>query len=244
MTGAMGSCRYADDDAVYVLGALEPAEQQAFRAHLPACGRCRAAVEELTVMPGLLARVLPRHGDGVGIDGVRGNGVRGDGARAAAVPPPLLPALLDRVGARRRWSRWRERAAGFLFAAALALVALLLVPGAVPSQAPVQAERELTMSAAPGVAVQATLLVTGRGWGTSIDTRCRYHGAGPAASGAAPIYELYAVDSTGGEVLVSSWRQLAGQEITVPGSTRLGLADIDRLEVRTEAGRVLLTSTP
>lgn len=238
MTGSGGSCRYADDDAVYVLGALEPAEQQAFRAHLPGCGRCRAAVEELTEMPGLLARVLPGSGDGA----------RAAGVEAAAVPPQLLPALLDRVGTRRRWSRWRERAVGFLVAAALALVALFLVPDLpVLSQAPAQADRELTMSAAPGVAVQATLLVTGRGWGTSIDTRCRYDGAGPSSPttpGTAPVYELYAVDASGGEVLVSSWRQLVGKEITVPGSTRLELADIDRLEVRTEAGLILLTTTP
>ncbi|MEJ7705591.1 MAG: hypothetical protein WKF47_19125 [Geodermatophilaceae bacterium] len=40
--------------------------------------------------------------------------------------------------------------------------------------------------------------------------------------------------------LVSSWRQLPGREITVPGSTRLDLSDIDRLEVRTATGETIL----
>ncbi len=57
-------------------------------------------------------------------------------------------------------------------------------------------------------------------------------------------YELWAVDSTGGQVLVSSWQQVTGREITVAGSTKLGLDDIARLEVRTETGQPILTSRP
>jgi len=269
VSGPARGCPYGDDDAVYVLGALDPADQQAFRAHLPGCARCRAAVDELTVMPGLLARLLPRGGvlgdgvsgdgvpddgvlgDGVPDDGVSGDGVLGDGVLGDGVPARLLPALLDRVDALRRRARWRARAAGFLAAATLAMGAAFVATGLpVLPQEPAQADRVLTMSGAPGGAVEATLLVTGRGWGTSIDTRCRYDGGEPSgaddpgADGQGPTYELYAIDAAGAEVLVSSWRQLVGKEITVPGATRLGLSDIDRLEVRTESGRIVLTTTP
>ncbi len=215
-------CLHADDDAAYVLGALDPAEQQAFRAHLPGCAPCRSAVAELAVMPGLLARLLPENDADV------------------AAPAPVLPALMERARSERRVRRWRDRFAGFLSAAVLGLGAVAIAFPGSPDP-----DRVLTMAAAPGVPVQATLQVTGRGWGTSIDTTCRYDGAEDVEAPSASVtYELWAVDSTGRQVLVSSWQQVTGREITVAGSTKLGLDDIARLEVRTETGQPILTSRP
>lgn len=213
-------CPYADADAAYILGALDPAEQQDFRAHLPTCAHCRAAVAELAVMPGLLARLLPEND------------------AALDTPAPLLPDLMRRAQVERRFARWRARCTGFLAAAVLGVgAALIAVPG---TQDP---DRVLTMAAAPGVPVEATLQVTGRGWGTSIDTTCRYDGedASDSADGG-PTYELWAITDTGREVLVSSWHQLTGRELTVPGSTRLELGDILRFEVRTGSGSTILSS--
>lgn len=213
-------CEYADDDAAYVLGALDPIEQQAFRAHLPGCSRCRAAVADLAVMPGMLARLLP------------------ETESELAAPAPLLPSLVKRVESERRNSRWRARLAGFLVAAVLGGGAALIV---LPDRA-ADPDRVLTMAAEPGVPVRATLLVTGRGWGTSIDTTCRYDGDSEGGTGEGVTYELWAIDAAGQEVLVSSWQQLAGREITVAGSTRLGVEEISRLEVRTGSGQAILTS--
>lgn len=212
-------CPHADDDAAYVLGALDPAEQQSFRAHLPSCQRCRDAVAELSVMPGLLARLLPVE------------------QPEAGAPESLLPALVEKIAVERRRARWRARFAGFLAAACLAIVAGFVAVPATPDP-----DRLLTMSASPGIPVQATLSVTGRGWGTSIDTTCRYDGQADPDSDEGVTYELWAVDDDGGEVLVSSWQQRAGREISVPGSTRLGLEDIAQLEVRNAEGRTILIS--
>lgn len=214
-------CPYRDEDAVYLLGALDPSEQQAFRAHLTDCASCRAAVSELSVMPGLLARLLPT-------------------TEGPPEPVPgLLPELAERVRAERRSSRWRFGLAGFLAAALLGVggaFVLLPTPGDDP-------DRVLTMAAASGVPVEATLLVTGRGWGTSIDTTCRYD-AEDGNAHSAPTYELWAIDADGHDILVSSWRQIADKEITVPGSVGLGLADIRRLEVRTTDGTTILSTEP
>lgn len=216
------SCRYADSDAAYVLGALDPDEQHSYRAHLTGCAPCRAAVDELAAMPGFLARLRPGADDAV----------------AGSAAPDLLPRLTERILAKRRTARWRRTAAGVLIAAAaVAGTWVLTTPEGSEPPATV-----LTMSAEPGVPVEATLLVTGRGWGTSIDTRCRYDGASGAAQG--PTYLLVAIDDDGTESVVSSWRQLAGREITVPGSTRLNLADIARLEVRTADGETILRTSP
>ncbi len=219
------SCPHGVNDAAYVLGALDPLDQQSFQSHLSGCGQCRAAVQELAVMPGLLARLLPG----------------ADVPMPTQPAPDLLPALLQRVAAQRRTARVRAMFGGLAAAAAAAvLVVVLWVSQAAPQTAPTQ----LRMSAATGVPVEATLLVTDRGWGTSIDTVCRYDttGLGPATVG--PVgYELVAVDGSGAEVVVSSWKQLADKEITVPGSTWLDLDDIARLEVRTASGQVVLTRT-
>jgi hypothetical protein len=209
------TCPYADSDAAYVLGALDPVERQGYRAHLAGCERCQAAVEELSSLPGYLARLLP-------------------GADAALATPAVLPGLIERVRAQRRVARWRSVSAGVLIAAAAATTGVL-VGAPEPSDDRVTV---LTMSAEPGIPVEATLLVTGRGWGTSIDTRCRYDGS--TGEAAASTYGLYAIDEDGSESLVSSWRQLADRELTIPGSTRLDLSDIDRLEVRTAAGETIL----
>lgn len=213
------TCPYADSDAAYVLGALDPTEQRGYRAHLADCARCRAAVEDLAAMPGYLARLLPG----------------ADLALTVSAAPDLLPRLAERVRAQRRFARWRRTFAGVLVAAAAAAgTVVLTTPEGTDNEA-----TAFTMSAEPGVPVEATLLVTGRGWGTSIDTRCRYDGESDTES-AQSTYLLIAIDDDGGESLVSSWRQLAGREITVPGSTNLDLDDIDRLEVRTSTGDTIL----
>lgn len=213
------TCPYADNDAAYVLGALDPTEQQSYRAHLSECPRCRASVQELTAMPGYLARLLPG----------------ADAAIDHPATPTLLPGLARRVRRQRRVVRWRMLGAALVVAAAAAAAGLFI-------GLPEPADRPgtvVTMSAEPGIPVEATLIVTGRGWGTSIDAHCRYDGIWGTDS-PEPTYLLYAIDGEGIESVVSSWRQLAGREITVPGATRLDLADIDRLEVRTAAGQTLL----
>ena len=51
------TCPQLVDSGVYVLGALPPAQRLAFEAHMAQCDECRSEVNELAVLPGLLARV-------------------------------------------------------------------------------------------------------------------------------------------------------------------------------------------
>ena len=46
--------KFAQWDAAYVLGALEPADRRLFEEHLENCERCQGAVSELSALPGLL----------------------------------------------------------------------------------------------------------------------------------------------------------------------------------------------
>ncbi|NAZ16034.1 hypothetical protein GT020_08150 [Glutamicibacter soli] len=48
--------KFAQWDAAYVLGALEPADRRLFEEHLENCERCQGAVSELSALPGLLSR--------------------------------------------------------------------------------------------------------------------------------------------------------------------------------------------
>ena len=61
---AIGPCaQWRHEAAVYVLGALGPAERQAFERHFLACPQCRAEVLDVAALPGLLGR-LRQHSPG------------------------------------------------------------------------------------------------------------------------------------------------------------------------------------
>jgi Anti-sigma-K factor rskA/Putative zinc-finger len=108
------------DVAGYVLGALEPADQEAFEQHLRACGRCRAEAEELGAIPGLLRQAAP------------------------PVDPPLPADLKERTvaavdraatqGRRRQWLR--------LAAVAAAAAVVLFFAGFTLSQVGPLADRD------------------------------------------------------------------------------------------------------
>ena len=132
------------DAAAYVLGALEPNEAEAFRAHLEGCAACREEVAALQPVADALPAAAP----------------------AVAVPPDLRRRVLDAVHdeqraeaavrmpsaapAKRRPERRPERArrrplfgpsglaagfgGGFAVAAAAAAVVLIATGGSSPSQ--------------------------------------------------------------------------------------------------------------
>jgi anti-sigma factor RsiW len=108
---------HADLVGGYVLGALEPAEEEAMRRHLEECEQCRREYESLAGIPALLNRIEP-----------------------ADVPPPepapsLEDAVLDRVARERGARAGRPRLAwppkrvlaGAFAAVAVAIVVALLV---------------------------------------------------------------------------------------------------------------------
>ena len=99
----------------YVLGALEPEEEAAVRAHLATCAQCAAEHASMTGLPRLLALAVPIEDDG-------------PPAPAPAVEERVLDAIAgerpQRAPRRRRRLRLRVLAP---VAAALAAVAVALV---------------------------------------------------------------------------------------------------------------------
>jgi anti-sigma factor RsiW len=57
--GAGPCAQWRYEAAIYVLGALGPAERQAFERHFHACPQCRAEVLAVAPLPGLLRRMSP-----------------------------------------------------------------------------------------------------------------------------------------------------------------------------------------
>jgi hypothetical protein len=228
--------RFAEWDAAYVLGALSPAERRDFEDHLEDCDKCRAAVSELSALPGLLGR----------IDDARAFALLEDDEADEAVAGP--PAdLVARIQNRERRDRIRRRigmGAGLAAAAAVAATLALVLP---PVLSPV-AEPTLAAVLTPtdaDVPVQASIELTSFPWGTRIDMDCSYHPGPPGPDGPyMPVsYAMWIVDSDGTETPLSTWTAAPDGTVSVTASTAVVLADLAEVEVRDATGdRVLLTT--
>ncbi|MCW2745017.1 MAG: hypothetical protein JWM48_1567 [Mycobacterium sp.] len=213
-------------DAAYVLGALDRDDRLAYEAHLATCDRCREAVAELAVLPGLLSRVpaMPA-------------------AAAEPVEPPpdlLLPGLL-RAARRGRLRRRAWVAAGGAVAAACLVVATLLGTGAVGGE-PVG--RPVALVGVAAVPVRTAVHLQAAAWGTRITMSCTYSGAVPAGWSDG-TYQLVVVPRGGGPPqTVAQWRVVPGTEADVAGSTDLAPAQIALVELQDSYGRVLQRGTP
>lgn len=231
--------RFAEWDAAYVLGALSPAERREFEDHLDECTKCRAAVTELSALPGLLGR----------IDDARAFALLEDAdpdAGGGAQPSP--PAdLVARIQDRERRDRIRRRIGmgGALVAAAAiaAVLALVLPPALSPAVQPSFAA-ELTPTD-PSIPVDAHIALTSVAWGTRIEMDCGYDPAPPSADGGyAPVeYALWIVDRDGTESPLSTWTATAGGRVSITAGTALALRDIATVEVRSGTGVQVLLRT-
>jgi anti-sigma factor RsiW len=95
-------CAQTFEIGVYVLGALAPAERDAFERHLGECASCREEVAELAVLPGLLGRLDLATATAVARDGEQ-YGLTEDGADEGQrwAGPTAVP---DRSSAKGRWA--------------------------------------------------------------------------------------------------------------------------------------------
>jgi len=232
------SCPLAHSDGSYVLGALSPADRQAFEEHLGDCPGCARAVQQLAGLPGLLARVDP--------------GVLEDppaGERQEPVPPTLLPALVARVRRNRR-RRTTTTLAAAAAAAAVVVVGALGMAGALggrdaPGQAPPTATSAVPATPEPmhglgGTSLTASVGLAPVAWGTRLDLTCSY-AAGPRYERhPAERYALLVRTREGRLQQVATWRAVPGRTIRLTGATSSTRADIAAVEVRTAAGRPVL----
>jgi anti-sigma factor RsiW len=237
-------CELAQLDAAYVLGALSPADREAFAAHLADCDACTRSVQELAGIPGLLAQVDP------------------DDLAAHTEPaPPAPPMLLARVvrAARAEQRRRTRQTAGGAVAATLVLGlgAAWAVGGA--ADRPVASPPSTTTTASPTAApltmtpvdqhvVTATVALVPVAWGTRLDLRCTWadQPAGPRSgygSRRLPAYSLVVRTTDGRTEQVATWQALPGRTMQLSGATATPAADIAAVEVRTASGRVVLEAS-
>ena len=230
------SCGFAQDDGSYVLGALSPAERQAFEEHLPGCSDCARSVRELAGLPGLLARIDPDVLDSPPV---------GD-----PVPDTLLPSLVRHARRSQRRRTFAMAGAAATAAAAIALGAVAVTGAhddgnppatATPSATP-SVPASQTMSPVGHAAVRGSLAFTSVLWGTKLDLTCSYSGS--KEYGAHPpearTYVMFIRTRDGNLEQVATWRGLPGKTMRLAAATAANRADITSVEVRTSGGRPVL----
>ncbi|MCV7221979.1 anti-sigma factor family protein [Mycolicibacterium elephantis] len=223
--------RYVTWDAAYVLGSLSGDERREYEAHLQTCAQCRAAVAELSGIPALLAKV-----DADDVAGL-------DQPDPPALRPEVLDNLLDKVAARRRRTRWMTTAAVAMAAALLALgLVLVLRPDSLGTQtpAPQATGQQLEMAKMSDTPINATITVTGYGWGSRIDMACTY---GDWGQRDAPPQNLgmVVIGRDGSREQVATWLGLSGATALPSANTPVQVDEIAAVQlVSADSGQVLL----
>ncbi|PPF24021.1 anti-sigma factor family protein [Rathayibacter rathayi] len=227
---------FRDWDAAYLLGALTAADRRAYELHLRVCPACREALAEFVPLPGLLAH-LPQE------EALRLVDQSEESAEAA--PAALLTRLAAATHSVRR--RTRLRIAGLVLAAAgVSAAAALALPLAAGSSLPPVETTGATVSlaAAPGVPVEASVAFVPQQWGTRIDMDCSWAETAEQYAGSAG-YVLYVTDTSGGTEAVGSWTSAPGTTMEPSLATGLPLSEIASVEVRLQGSdTVVLTGHP
>ncbi|NIZ93563.1 anti-sigma factor family protein [Kineococcus rubinsiae] len=255
---------YATWAGPYVLGALSPADADAFARHLPECPACREAVQDLAALPGLLSRVPLEAVDGFATGGPGGGPAGGalPSGDAGPVPDTLLPALLRSVRAQRRRRRWAGGAAAGLVAASV-VAAVVVTSGVVGSGRPDGPGQALPSPSSPAsptptpttpspgplsvlrpllpTPLTITARLTGVDWGTQVDITCAY---APATTSPPYDYALVVTDRAGSVEQIGTWTAVPGHDAQVTGATALPRTEIASVEVRTLDGTAIARLDP
>jgi hypothetical protein len=224
--------RYVTWDAAYVLGSLSSDERREYEAHLSTCQRCSAAVAELSGIPPLLAELDAGDVEALG------------GEQSQSHPrPQMLDSLLHQVTARRKRSRWVTTAA---LAAAAAVVAIALVIAIRPDTLGMQSGTDqaagsaMEMTKVSETPINATITMTGYGWGTRIDMACTY---GDWGRRDAPPQNLgmVVVGRDGTQSQVATWLGLSGATALPSANSPLPVDEIAAVQlVSADSGQILL----
>lgn len=224
---------YALWDAAYVLGALSSDERREYETHLSGCTECRSAVGELSGMPALLKTLNPDEVASI------------DDGRLDTPPPHLLDDLLAEVSRRR--TRTRRRAWMLAASAAAAIgAALLLILRPGPAEPPtgqpaVAAPASLSMTPVAPSSLEATVLVTSRGWGTHIAMTCTYRPEATTADDHGDALAMVAVGQDGTRTQLATWIAKEGATASPSGSTSMPVDQIAAVQiVAVDTGAVLL----
>jgi anti-sigma-K factor RskA len=214
---------YAEWDAAYVLGALEPGERRDFEAHLATCERCRASVAELASMPGLLTRAQPWFEETSGEVG----------------PPSNLVSLVEAREARRR-AKARRRV-GFTAVGAAAVLALGIGIPLALTPAPPAPDAVVAMEAVASTPITASLTFDSVAWGTNISMTCDYPASAYPDTGGG-TYSLVVTSTSGDTQSVGTWDAVPGKTIHLNAATSVPLDEIATVTMVDSSGTVLLSA--
>jgi hypothetical protein len=225
--------RYVTWDAAYVLGSLTSNERREYEAHLESCARCRSAVAEISGVPSLLAMM--------DLEDVRA--LDEETGQTPPLRPEVLDSVLDKVRWRRRRSRWLASAAVGVAAALLAVgVVIATRPEIVglENSTPQETVQAMEMTKVSPTPINATISLTGYGWGTRIDMACTY---GDWGQRDAPPQNLgmVVVGRDGSHTQVATWLGLSGATALPSANTPMQKDEIAAVQlVSPDDGKVLL----
>jgi hypothetical protein len=226
--------RYVTWDAAYVLGSLTSSERREYEAHLETCERCRAAVAEISGIPALLAML--------DLEDVRA--LDEEPPETPPLRPEVLDSILDKVRWRRRRSRWLMSAAVGVAAALLAVgVVIAIRPEIVglENYSPQETTQAMDMTKVSDTPINASISLTGFGWGTRIDMACSYGEWGQSGTIPPQNLGMVVVGRDGSHTEVATWLGLSGATALPSATTPMQKDEIAAVQlVSSENGKVLL----
>jgi hypothetical protein len=207
-----GDDPYALWDAAYVLGSLSGAERREFEAHLATCPRCSAAVAELSGIPALLAQLTPEEVEALD--------------EPTTQEPPLRPEVLDSLLQKVEWRRRRTRRFSVItLAAAAAVLAIALAVGILPGIRGHGGDQPMasamTMSKVAETPINATITMTGFGWGTRVDMVCTYGDYASRGQATTENLSMVLLDNNGTPSQIATWVGVNGATALPSGNTTM-----------------------
>jgi hypothetical protein len=228
--------RYATWDGPYVLGALGRADRLEYEQHLTECPRCRAAVADLSGLPGLLGRVDADVALAL-IDAAPATGPD-TAVLAPVLPLPAPPARPHPVRRRAVAVAGAIAAAAAAVAIAVPITAAMTDHDAPPAAAVVVAERQMAPVAATPVA--ASFKVIDAHGKATVEMSCTY------AAGGAPYqaaFELWLNEQDGPPQRLAGWWAGPGDALTLTRTTELNPQLVRSVEIRAASGQTILVGT-
>lgn len=226
---------FADHDAAYAMGALDPAGAAAFERHLARCAACRQRVAQARETVALLA----------GVPALSSVELPGTMASKSLPPDTLLPGLIRRVRRERRRRTALTAAIAGLAAACLVTLGLVVWTGLRSGRAPAPAGRAIAFTAVRKIPVEATALLTEQDWGTKIEVHCTYEGAsartttGARSTGVRP-YRLVVIERNGTVEDAGSWQVDGGKSTVYTGGTAVRRERIAKIQITLADGTPIL----
>jgi predicted anti-sigma-YlaC factor YlaD len=211
------------DLGAYAVGALAVAEAEAVRRHLDSCVACRDELAELERVTALLALLPPAE------------------ALAPSRPPDaMLDRLLAKVAVERRRRLTLAGVAAAVAVAAAVLVVALVLAGQDDGSNSERPRGTVVTAVDAGTGVRAEVDVRSVGWGSALRLRLEGMPAGATCS-------LVAVGRNGARETGATWEVPEGGygkdagSLAVDGGVALRRPELDRFEVLTTKGRLLVS---